>query len=446
MLNYCEQIIHYKIINLKNKTMENYRYDAHCHIFTLKYLLKEIKSLLHDVLHGTYPWHDPQAKGMLSYTKNLDDIKNFLRQLYELVRASAGSEEENLIFLQNEAKKIYPTENLRIIPLMMDIFYMLAYPLDKDNNIVSNKSFKTAEVDEKVFQENWNEILDDLTLYIKSFDSTHEKKSLSIAKNNFEQVLQIIEEERSVQPVLQMKNKKSMTTAPLGFYQTDGFCYHMDNLIDLVKKHNGELYPFIAIDPRREGIIDELLTGRFFKGDGRFYGVKLYPRMGYHPQCKPLDAVYKYCNDNKIPITFHCGMSGFPPGESWKYAQFGDPINFEPIVKKYKNLKIDFAHFGSSETSLKWANTIVRLINENDNVYSDFSCYTKISDLKNILPLWNNNPKLKERLMFGTDFDVMYFTAFTTMQNYYANFKEIFKNSSDLNKLMIDNPTRFLFG
>lgn len=423
--------------------MENYRYDAHCHIFTLKYLLKEVKSLLHDILHGTYPWHAPHKKGMLASTKRWSDMKDFLKQLYELVRASAGSEEENLKFLQNEAKKAYPSENLRIIPLMMDIFYMLAYPLDKDMGIVTSRSLKPVEVDEQEFQEKWNEILDDFTQYVKSLEPVHKDRPLTANYTNIDEVLHIIEEERSVKPFLQLKSKRGMATISNVFYQTDGFCYHMDNLMDLVKNYKDELYPFIAIDPRREGIIEELLSGRFFNGDARFYGVKLYPRMGYHPQCKPMDAVYKYCNNNNLPITFHCGMSGFPPGENWKYAEFGDPINFEPIIKKYPNLKIDFAHLGSSSTSLKWANTIVRLINENDNVYADLSCYTQISDLDKILPLWNSNPKLKERLMFGTDFDVMYFTAFITMQDYYANFKSKF-DRGDLSKLMYENPTRFL--
>jgi predicted TIM-barrel fold metal-dependent hydrolase len=419
--------------------MENYRYDGHCHIFTLKYLLKEAKSLLHDVLNGTYPWHDPHTKQLLASTKNWLKIKDFLRQLYELGSASFGSEEENLIFLQNEAKKAYPSDNFRIMPLMMDIFYMLADPLDKGKGIVSTQSLKSVQVDPMEFQEKWDEILKDFTQHVKSKESTQKEKSLIANNSKLEKVLRIIEEERSVKHILQMKSNKSNT---FGFYQTEGFCYHLNNLTDLVKKRQGELYPFIAIDPRREGIIKELLSGRFFNGDARFYGVKLYPRMGYHPQCEPMDAVYKYCNDHNLPITFHCGMSGFPPGETWKYAQFGDPVNFEPVVKKYPNLKINFAHLGSSDTSLDWANTIVRLINENDNVYSDLSCYTEMSDLNKIPPLWNSNPKLKERLIFGTDFDVMYFTGFITMQNYYDNFKHVFDN--DFDKLMCDNPNRFL--
>jgi len=150
--------------------MKNIRYDAHCHIFTLKYLLKEVKSLSHDVLLGTYPWHDPHSKGLLTFTKRWSDIKDFLRQLYELVRASPGSEEENLSFLHNEAKKTYPSDNFRIIPLMMDIFYMLAYPLDKDEGVITAPSLKSFKVDEKEFQQKWDEILDDFTQYVNSLE------------------------------------------------------------------------------------------------------------------------------------------------------------------------------------------------------------------------------------------------------------------------------------
>jgi predicted TIM-barrel fold metal-dependent hydrolase len=422
--------------------MENFRYDAHCHIFTLKYLLKEVKSLLHDVLHGTYLLHDPNQKRMFAARENLSVIKDFLRQLYEMVRASAGSEEENLDFLQNAARETYPSDKLRIVPLMMDIFYMLAYPIDKDEDFVPAGIMKSVLEDEKMFQDNWDEILDDFTKYVESVESPLKEKSLRTTDNSINQIFQIIEEERPVKPVMQMKSSRDMATDSPGFYPTEGFIYHLNNLMDLVSKRKGELYPFIAIDPRREGIIECLLSGSFFTGDKRFYGVKLYPRMGYHPQCAPMDTVYKYCSDNNLPITFHCGMGGFPPGEKWKYAQFGNPLNFEPVIKKYPKLRIDFAHFGSSVTSLKWARTIVRLIKENDNVYSDLSCYTKKEELEKIVPLWNRNPKLKTRLMFGTDFDVMYFTAFITMKNYYANFESIFKG--DLELLMRDNPIRFL--
>jgi len=418
------------------------RYDSHCHIFTLKYLLKEVKSLVLDVLHGTYPWPEPDSKALLATKRDWKVVKDFLRQLYELIRASAGTEEENLNFLQNEAKKVYPSDSLRIVPLMMDVFYMLAYPLEKGQNVDSAESPKTNTVDESQFQACWNEILDDFTHYIQSRKPILKESPYFTGTDNIKQLLQIIEEERPITPTLQFMSDKTNLKGSTSFYPTDGFCFHMNNLMELEKKRTGELYPFIAIDPRRRGIIDELLTGSFFRGDGRFYGVKLYPRMGYHPQSAPMDAVYKYCSDNNLPIIFHCGMIGFPPVEKWEYADFSNPAYFEPVVKKYPKLKIDFAHLGSSDHSPVWANTIVRLVNENDNVYSDLSCYAKINDLNKIFPLWENNPKLKTRLLFGTDFDVMYFTGPITLKSYYANFQTIFKN--DLELLMHDNPMVFM--
>ena len=116
-----------------------YRYDAHCHIFTLKYAIKEVKSLLHDILHGTYPWDDPNAKKLGSFKRSFSDLKELLRQLYELIHAAGGTEEENLEFLQKEAGTAFTPDELHIIPLMMDIFYMFAYPLNKDEEILSVK-------------------------------------------------------------------------------------------------------------------------------------------------------------------------------------------------------------------------------------------------------------------------------------------------------------------
>ena len=424
--------------------MEDYRYDAHCHIFTLKYALKEVKSLLHDMLCGTYPWHDPNAKALFATQRSwFDDLKQLLRQLYELIHAAGGSEEENLNFLQDEAKKAFPSDHLKIIPLMMDIFYMLAYPLNKDEDIQSANKLRTARVDEKEYQDRWNEILDDFKMYLQPQTRTLKATQKTGVDENVERTLRIIEEERAVAETRMLKSGALKSIGASDFYQTEGYCYHMDNLRDLVIKRAGELYPFVAIDPRRPGIIDALLSGCFFRGEGRFYGVKLYPRMGFHPQSKPMDAVYQYCSDNNLPIIFHCGMGGFPPSTSWKYFDFGNPLNFEPVVKKYPKLKIDFAHLGSSDPTYEWANTIVRLVNGNDNVYSDLACYTSIDELTPIKKLWDDHPKLKSRLMFGTDFDVMYFTGKVTMQIYYENFKAIF-SPDELNQLMCENPGNFM--
>ena len=421
--------------------MKKYLYDAHCHIFTLKYAIKEVKSMLHDILDATYPWHDPSSKSLYAAWGRWSDLKLLLRQLYELIHAAKGSEEENLNFLQHEAKKAFPENHLRIVPLMMDIYFMLAYPLNKDQDLPHVDSLRTVQIDLNDYQDHWNEILDDFAAYLRSNKPAFTREKSEVSKS-VESSLQIIEEERSVAETLKLRCDVPSPAGMDGFYETEGYCYHLNNLMDLEKTRKGELYPFIAIDPRRKGIIDTLLSGSFFRGESRFYGVKLYPRMGFHPQCKPMDAVYKYCSDHNLPIIFHCGKGGFPPSTTWKYADFGNPEHFEPIVKKYPNLKIDFAHFGSSDPTFQWAKTVARLVEEHENVYSDLSCYTNIRDLINKKQLCDNRPKLKNRLMFGTDFDVMYFTDNITLSSYYGNFKTVFHD--ELEALMKQNSESFM--
>src|SRR5665647_2496194 len=114
---------------------ENYRFDAHCHIFTMKYAIKEVKSMVHDILVGTYPWKDPSLKSLSKGGFDWHEIKELLKQLHETIHAAGGSEEENLQFLQKEAKKVFPSDEYKIIPLMMDVFYMFAYSLEKDQDV-----------------------------------------------------------------------------------------------------------------------------------------------------------------------------------------------------------------------------------------------------------------------------------------------------------------------
>ncbi|RPH29752.1 MAG: hypothetical protein EHM93_16940 [Bacteroidales bacterium] len=422
----------------------NTRFDAHCHIFTLKYVVKEVKSLLHDILHRTYPWTEPPTPKTLMATKGrFTELKELLRQLYEMLHSALSSEEDNLIFLQEEAKKEFPNDNLRIIPLMMDVFYMLAYPLDKDEDVKKVKGLRATAVDEKEFQECWDEILDDFSRYIQTQKTTLKASKGVTDDGSVRLALKIIDEERSVKKTLKMKTTALKSSKAGSFYPTEGYCYHMDKLMDLVISHKGQLFPFVAIDPRRPGIVDTLLTGSFFQGDRRFYGVKLYPRMGYHPQCKTMDAVYKYCSDNQLPITYHCGKGGFPPNTDWKYTKYGNPLNFEPIIKQYPSLKIDFAHMGSTDPSYDWAKTVARLVKENDNVYTDLSCYTGTDELNPMKAFWGEGTKLKTRLMFGTDFDVMYYTDRVTMKIYYDNFKQVF-DPDVLWAMMHDTPMSFL--
>lgn len=323
---------------------------------------------------------------------------------------------------------------------MMDIFYMFTDELDKGEDISYPKALTSKPVNENEFERQWNEILDDFSDYLKKSGNT---KSLGLNKvdEDLSSVLAMIDDARKTEPLL--TRKKTTETYP--FYQTEGYCYHMNNLKELVQNRKDELFPFVAIDPRRKGIIDYLVSGAFTKSGGGFYGVKLYPRLGYHPQCKPMDKVYAYCSKNKIPIITHCGTKGFPPFNHWDFDDFGNPANFIPALEKYPDLIIDFAHFGIDDKTNEWAPTIIDLITcgKYPNVYTDLACYTDDDELQAKANLINKNDKLKSRVMMGSDFDVVYFAGGDSMVEYYNKFKKYF-DPATLLAMRKDNPARFL--
>ena len=434
--------------------MSNRRYDAHCHIFTLEYLLKEVKGICLEIRDGEYPFQWPST-GL-----NADDAKDaangrsgfgwreiyqLLCQLHQLISAALTSEEENMQFLDDEIGKAYPGDEPHIVPLMMDIFYILGKPLDADQDWSTGaRNLLRATND---MQAEWEKALDAFAEHLAGKNRNRLQAGASVSQADAF-ALELIARERDLAGD-EKANRGVLGAAEsysdaFRFHKTKGYCLHMDRLMELVGKYPDRLHPFVAVDARREGIVDAVCSGDFFTGKERFAGVKLYPRLGCHPLSNPMARVYEYCQANNLPITFHCGKGGFPPSEKWAYADYGNPAHFESILKQYPRLRIDFAHMGSSESSYDWKDAVMDLVNRYDNAYTDFSCYTDPEELKRMKGrYWADNPKLLQRLLFGTDFDVMYFTGRVTMESYYKSFSKTF-TESEMNTMMRDNPERFL--
>jgi len=145
--------------------------------------------------------------------------------------------------------------------------------------------------------------------------------------------------------------------------------------------------------------------------------------------------------NNGIPITTHCCNGGFPPW-STPSSVFCDPMLFEPVLKANPNLIIDFAHFGYG--NLDWGKSIVQLMQTYPNVYSDLSCYTGTDDLNNFKTNFWNIPIVKERTMYGSDFDVFYFTKTDMdMNDYMQSFKNAF-TPDEIIKMAVTLPPIFL--
>lgn len=406
------------------------RFDAHCHIFNLQYALKEAASLLWD--HGRGMYHEEETKAFTVSKKDdrKSKIHNLIQWFGQLLTASFDSEEENLDHLLTTAKNEWNTSSVSTCPLMMDIFYLFAPPVmegdsaKKGVRLLSKIDYSTEEyLDDlrKIFDEV--KTLNHDHFSIKGVGSNSDKSSV------IDRVFEKIHDE-----VINQKKSQHYN-----FYQTWGFRDEMNDLIDLVAKRPADLFPFFAVDPRRVGVIDAVLKGDLVSKTGPFYGVKLYPRLGYHPDCLDLDPIYKFCSDNDIPITTHCSPGGFPT-EEWQYKDFGDPKNFKNILQKYPTLRIDFAHFGNPDDN--WRKTIFDLM-QYPNVYTDLSCYTSTDSLEKMKENYWSSELFRSRCMYGTDYDIMYFTKPITLQTYFDNFKNSFTEDELIN-MSLTIPAMFM--
>lgn len=96
----------------------------------------------------------------------------------------------------------------------------------------------------------------------------------------------------------------------------------MSELLELKKKNENILYPFVFIDPRRirdekESFLSMVCnenTGKVSLNDcfvkkyieqENFKGFKIYPALGYYPFDEDLLLLWKYAADNAIPIMSH---------------------------------------------------------------------------------------------------------------------------------------------
>src|SRR5690606_19049671 len=101
-----------------------------------------------------------------------------------------------------------------------------------------------------------------------------------------------------------------------------------------------------------------------------------------------------------------------------KAFYLNDPKRWEVVLDRFKNLKVNFAHFGDDVFRdnnedpdfdyIARKDTIVSLMKNYDGVYADFS-YSLIRDYSysKLIQLLTNDDVVSERMMFGSDFWVV---------------------------------------
>jgi predicted TIM-barrel fold metal-dependent hydrolase len=436
--------------------------DAHCHVFNVDYLVSEASQIMYDMLRGAYPMAEKERREGLSQGKARklsiagragapdQGVQRFIQWALETLDAGFDSEKGNADFIRKTGKSSFKVDDFGLMPLMMDIYYMYAPPLGSESVAEALPGFSGSggqeEESDAEKERNLGAFRDALANLV-----TERRQSLVALSSGAREARARVASLPGVDEIVEKLSARVAQRERIpdeeryeGLYLTKGFKRQLKGILELSASMPGRVFPFFALDPRRPGAVQAVLSGKVVSRDGPFYGVKLYPRLGYHPLCRELEPVYAYCAQNGLPITSHTSYKGFPDW-AMEYADFGNPLNWERVVKDYPRLKIDLAHFGDRTGTGEWRKTIARLIKENKNVYSDLSCYTHESDIDLVVNAFFSDEKVRRRTLFGSDFDVMYFTnpGEITLPDYYDVFLR--KLGAETMTLMArDNPASFL--
>jgi hypothetical protein len=247
---------------------------------------------------------------------------------------------------------------------------------------------------------------------------------------------------------------------------------------------------------------------------GDVIGVKLYPPLGF--QVHPEDvseraaylAVYEKLAELEVPITVHCQQASYNLSGSAK-DEFTTPENWAKVLRAsptLANLRINFGHFGGEQGAAYairwddpvpddpggtpsaagpshhgWTTRIIKLLKQYDHTYADISAFDYGSQEGVSSLLWilaydeagefdesgGRNHKLKEKLMWGSDYPMFLEKKFNDYPTYFGGFvKNIIHRHSvrETTKFPIpdevelpeaegllrgmtgENPVRFLFG
>jgi len=251
----------------------------------------------------------------------------------------------------------------------------------------------------------------------------------------------------------------------------EGYFSQLHDLQELKQKYKDSFFPFLAIDPRRENLLDIV---KEYIETKNFSGIKIYPPLGFYPFDQRLYPVYEYAEKNQIPITTHCSKGGVyfrgrinkkelvhpKTGEvlmrqkNIKFGQnYSNPENYKFLLKDFPSLKLNIGHFGgytdwlellkpkSEVSSNNWVNKVLELISTYPNVYADvsYTLYEKkfVRTLKSLL----TDVRYKDKILFGSDF---YMTAMETSENSFSNNLKKDLGEELYNLIAATNNKRFL--
>lgn len=447
------------------------RTDSHCHLFNGEYAFREALAILWDVIRNRYPHEVARALGLQAITplSASDRWKAKLQYIATLFSVATGSCKDNYYMElkgYTDSSLGEDKSRLALMPLMMDIFYMFADSIAVDwiaqeevtptHEEVEQLKIQACVLMQAVLIEARN------TVAIRTLTTDEERKqAISELQARMEK---IIKRYSDFLHSLSQGLIHRTTTAPrfdfAGAKISWGYYVHFRELYNLQAENSGYVFPFLAVDPRRPGITNLVTKGKvtstgkkLISKEGPFYGIKLYPPLGYFPNDPRLHDIYAHCINNDFPVIAHCQPVSFvnpwsptpSPGE-----HFAHPRNWKAVLNEFNKLRLNLAHFGgiddveafansSTGENGEWTKTIIELL-DYENVYTDISAFADPGADKWLQTILKRYPVVEKKLLFGTDFiiNMTHANLHGQLKNYFNYFPALPLDS------FTRNPWRFL--
>jgi predicted TIM-barrel fold metal-dependent hydrolase len=427
------------------------RYDCHCHIFNIANI--GFKAIL-EHLYTTETMFEPDIS--LDFDSEEEDesvqtsTRDKIRKLAELIRIFRGDSEKILDKLDEHYDGQYA-----FFPLMFDGDFILdAYHEEHLGQIK-----ELVEHDEELEIPAKTECKAGSLLNVFRHGDKEDNK----------QVMRFVKELFSYLP---SNTQESIINS--------GFAKQYDDIVALANEetYKGRFFPFLGVDPRRENISEYLSqVGK----NKLFAGVKVYPPNGFSPMDKVLvgqDSIFEYCSKHQIPVFSHCSYGGFatpskqidvngmiiPAGHNNPVAYDGgytfktalgdgfeamvleraetlnNPLIWEEVLKKYPDLILVLAHFGDGND--EWQANILQMMKTYPNLHTDVSCMSDLPTLQNVKAIYDANPDIQGKILYGSDYFLdMFFND--SFDQYLNRMKDTFGDQM-FDKISSENPMRFM--
>ncbi len=276
----------------------------------------------------------------------------------------------------------------------------------------------------------------------------------------------------------------------------DDFSVYKASQVAMKNKYPDNVLLFFALDPSNSKLYEEFLDA--FKAGGDYFGVKIYPSLGFLPSHPKLMPIFKICEEKNIPVTAHCSSAStrsskreinitgldnktFQPfskvekftSAAGKYKRiFNNPHNWLPVLAHYPTLSLNLAHFGGGDEFMRYFRTLVTIneltdASEKDrlrkwirdsswvyqiltmmskylNVYADISYMIYETTMFNFIKTCvKDYPFTNSRILYGSDFPL------TESESKFAEqFDKIMQNFASEQiwpKMIVSNAKDYLF-